>query len=43
MPQESLQLSYVEIVVKNCGGEQDLMGQIGDEGAVKGRDVGVDW
>jgi len=25
------------------GGEQDLMGQIGEKGAVKGRDVGVDW
>ena len=25
------------------GGEQDLMGQIDEKGAVKGRDVGVDW
>ena len=25
------------------GGEQDFMGQIGEKGAVKGRDVGVDW
>ena len=25
------------------GGEQDLMEQIGEKGAVKGRDVGVDW
>jgi len=25
------------------GGEQDLMGQIGEKDTVKGRDVGVDW
>ena len=32
-----------EALRRERGSEQDLMGQIGEKGAVKGRDVGVDW